>query len=92
MRFKEGVMTSRGTVMRFLVALVFIYLINYLMYKDVITPKNFDNILGIIILIAVIWTAIKSHKPVKTKTTILGWILRIFVFVVIILILAEILG
>ncbi len=92
MRFKEGVMTSRGTVMQFIIALVVIYLINYLMYIGVITTNNFDEIVGTLILIAIIYAAIKSRKPVKTTITVLGWILRAIVFVIIVFILAAILG
>ena len=92
MRFKEGVMTSRGAVMQFIIALVVIYLINYLMYINVITTKNFDEIVGMMVLIAIIYAAIKSRKPVKTTITIIGWIFRIFVFVIIVFILAAILG
>ena len=92
MRFKEGVMTSRGTIMQFIVGLAVIFIINYLMYIDVITTENFDEILGIMVLIAIIYVVIKSRKPVKTTITILGWILRVIVFVIIVFILAAILG
>ena len=92
MRFKEGVMTSRGTIMQFIVGLAVIFIINYLMYIDVITPNNFDEVFGVIVLIVVIRTIIKSRKPVKTTITILGWVLRVIVFVIIVFIMAAILG